>query len=248
MFKNPVIPSQRGISPRNTTGKHLIIAAIIFIVTVILSMATNFISWDETRLEQTVWGLLLAIGIFLELPFLFVASWLIPNNLANFAKYHLFLDILTPFVAGIFYAGLYYFAVTVIKKFRRRFVDVIKFKKALRKSWSKETSYCPNEWNEKNPALGQCAVSALVANDYFGGKIIWAEVLSSDGQKISHYFNSIDGQEVDLTRSQFPVGTIIPAGVEKKKGFASTRKFMLSNENAKKRYELLKGKVENNLG
>jgi hypothetical protein len=105
--------------------KHLIIAAIIFIVTVILSLATNFISWDETRLEQTVWGLLSAIGIFLELPFLFIASWLIPNNLANFAKYHLFLDLLTPFIAGFFYAGLYYFIVAIIKKLRRRFVDII---------------------------------------------------------------------------------------------------------------------------
>ncbi len=118
----------------------------------------------------------------------------------------------------------------------------------MRKSWSKETSYCPDEWNEENPAVGQCAVSALVANDYFGGKIIWSEVLLSDGQKISHYFNLIAGQEVDLTRSQFPAGTIIPAGVEKKKSFTSTRKFMLSNENTKRRYGLLKEKVENNLG
>lgn len=119
--------------------------------------------------------------------------------------------------------------------------------KTLQKSWSKETSYCPNEWNELSSALGQCAVSALVVNDYFGGEIIWAEVLLPDGKKISHYFNLIGNKDIDLTRSQFPKDTIIPAGVEKKKGFATTREFMLSNENTVRRYELLKEKVKNNL-
>ena len=94
-------------------------------------------------------------------------------------------------------------------------------KKALQKCWSKETSYSPEKWSEENPALGQCAVTALVVKDYLGGDILWAEALLPDGQKISHYFNFIDGEEVDLTRSQFPEGTIIPKGIEKKKDFVS---------------------------
>lgn len=120
------------------------------------------------------------------------------------------------------------------------------FKKVLQKSWSRETSYCPEEWDDSNPSVGQCAVSALVVNDYFGGDIVWAEAVLPNGQIVSHYFNFIDGKEVDLTRSQFPDGAIIPEGVEKKKEFASTRDFMLSSESTKKRYELLKERVKNN--
>jgi len=126
-------------------------------------------------------------------------------------------------------------------------MNLIEFKKVLQKSWSKETSYCPDDWSNSNSALGQCAVSALVVNDYFGGDIVWADALLPTGQKISHYFNFIDGKVVDLTRSQFPEGSIIPEGSEKKKDFSSTREFMLSNVNTKRRYEQLKGIVKNNL-
>lgn len=86
-----------------------------------------------------------------------------------------------------------------------------------------------------------------MVNDYFGGDIVWADAILPNGQKVSHYFNIIDGKVVDLTRSQFPDGTIIPEGIEKKKDFASTREFMLSSDNTKKRYELLKEIVRNNL-
>lgn len=119
------------------------------------------------------------------------------------------------------------------------------FGNVLQKSWSKETSYCPDEWNELNPSLGQCAVSALVVHDYFGGNIVWSEAVLPNGQIVSHYFNSIEGKEVDITRSQFPEGSIISKGVEKKKGFATARDFMLSHDNTKRRYELLRMEVRN---
>ncbi|OIO19278.1 MAG: hypothetical protein COY69_01465 [Candidatus Magasanikbacteria bacterium CG_4_10_14_0_8_um_filter_32_14] len=124
-------------------------------------------------------------------------------------------------------------------------MNLIELEKVLKKSWSKETSYCPDEWSESNSSLGQCAITALVVNDYFGGEIVWADALLPNGQKISHYFNLIDGKVVDLTRSQFPEGTIIPDGVEKKKDFVSTREFMLSSDNTKIRYESLKEVVIN---
>jgi len=126
-------------------------------------------------------------------------------------------------------------------------MNLIELEKALQKSWSKETSYCPDDWSNSNSSFGQCAVSALVFNDYFGGDIVWANALLPTGQKVSHYFNFIDGKIIDLTRSQFPEGTIIPGGIEKKNDFASTREFMLSSNNTKKRYELLKEIVRNNL-
>lgn len=124
-------------------------------------------------------------------------------------------------------------------------MDLNILEKALLKSWSKETSYFPAEWNELNPSFGQCAITALIVNDYFGGDIVWSEAILPNGQKISHFFNMVKGKEVDLTHSQFPEGTIVPKGVEKKKDFASTREFMLSSDNTKKRYELLKEKVRN---
>ncbi|MFZ3032197.1 MAG: hypothetical protein WA082_04120 [Candidatus Moraniibacteriota bacterium] len=115
--------------------------------------------------------------------------------------------------------------------------------KALRKSWAKETSYFPDLWTADNSALGQCAVTALVVNDYLGGEIVWAEAVLPDGQTISHYFNLIDGKEIDLTRSQFPERTAIPKGVMKNKNFTTTRDFVLSSENTRKRYEILRAVV-----
>lgn len=126
-------------------------------------------------------------------------------------------------------------------------MDVEDIEKALQKSWTRETSHDADKWNESNPALEQCAVSALIVNDYCGGEIVWAEALLPDGQKISHYFNLVDGEEVDTTRSQFPEGTIIQKGVKRNKEFPTTRDSLLSNENTKKRYEILKERVENNL-
>lgn len=115
------------------------------------------------------------------------------------------------------------------------------------KSWSRETSSDPEKWNPENPAWGQCAVTALVINDYLGGEMVWAEAKLPDGRGISHYFNLIDGQEVDVTRKQFPEGTVIPSGIEKKKPFASTREYVLSFPVTQQRYLLLKQQVEQNL-
>ncbi|MDD2693434.1 MAG: hypothetical protein PHY14_00705 [Candidatus Gracilibacteria bacterium] len=126
-------------------------------------------------------------------------------------------------------------------------MNLIELEKALKKSWSKETSYCPAEWSESNSSFGQCAITALVVNDYFGGEIVWTEASLPNGQKVSHFFNLINGKEVDLTRSQFPKDTVIPNGIEKKKGFATTRDYLLSYENKKGRYEQLKEKVRNAL-
>lgn len=57
----------------------------------------------------------------------------------------------------------------------------------------------------------------MIVNDYFGGDIIRADVILPNNEKNSHFFNYIDGKEIDFTSSQFPNGTIIPKGVEKRK-------------------------------
>lgn len=131
-----------------------------------------------------------------------------------------------------------------IKEYKIKQLSINQFESILKKAWSKDSSYY-RAFDKNNPALGQCAVTALVVSDYFGGEIVWCEAAQPDGKKISHYFNKIDNNEIDLTRSQFSEGTVIPSGIEKKKEFATTRDFILSNEDTKKRYLILKNKTDN---
>ena len=63
------------------------------------------------------------------------------------------------------------------------------FIEVLEKSWTAETSYSPEEWSVNNPAYGQCAVTALVLQDYLGGEILKCDVI---GFADSHFFNQID--------------------------------------------------------
>jgi hypothetical protein len=80
-------------------------------------------------------------------------------------------------------------------------------KAALERSWTRQTSANPVGWSEENPAYGQCAVTALVVNDFLGGRLVRVEATSHE-EKVSHYFNELqNGQRVDLTLAQFPAGT-----------------------------------------
>lgn len=113
----------------------------------------------------------------------------------------------------------------------------------LQAAWSVATTSDPANWTPQNPSWGQCAVTACAVQDELGGDIVWAEAKLPDGRTISHYFNLIDGQEHDLTRDQFPAGTIIPTGQPKTKGFPTTRDYVLSFEVTQKRYQTLKANM-----
>ena len=43
----------------------------------------------------------------------------------------------------------------------------------LRKAWCKETAYpsCQAEWVSSDPSYGQCAITAMLVHDMFGGSI-----------------------------------------------------------------------------
>lgn len=111
----------------------------------------------------------------------------------------------------------------------------------LKQAWTRETSSDPARWTPENPAWGQCAVTALVVHDYLGGRLLWASARLPDGQEISHYFNETTQNEIiDVTRHQFPSGTIIPEGKDKKKEFATTRDYVLSYALTAQRYTALK--------
>jgi len=83
---------------------------------------------------------------------------------------------------------------------------------AIRASWSLETCD-PTDievWSASHPSRGQCAVTALVVHDLFGGELLEAEVHYQDGTRQGfHYWNRLDGREVDLTREQFTEAEIL---------------------------------------
>lgn len=66
----------------------------------------------------------------------------------------------------------------------------------LRKAWCKETAYpsCQAEWVNTDPSYGQCAITAMLVYDMFGGSIHRIRV---DGGG-THYFNKINGHYIDL--------------------------------------------------
>jgi hypothetical protein len=76
-----------------------------------------------------------------------------------------------------------------------------KVRRALEASWSEKTSYC------YNPSLapvsyGQCAATAIVVQERYGGEILRSEITRSDGKKLRHFYNRIDGQRLDFTADQ----------------------------------------------
>lgn len=73
--------------------------------------------------------------------------------------------------------------------------DPEKVSEVLQRCWSVKTS---RKWTERNPGLGQCSVSALVVQDWFGGKILKTKVGDA-----WHFYNEINHQAYDLTASQF---------------------------------------------
>lgn len=104
-------------------------------------------------------------------------------------------------------------------------------------SFGKDTCFpgLKEEWTLENKALGHCAVTALIVNDFLGGKIM--RCMCESG---SHYYNLINNKVVDLTSSQFKKIPDYSEGEER------TREYLLSSEDTKNRYLLLLKKVKDN--
>jgi hypothetical protein len=102
---------------------------------------------------------------------------------------------------------------------------------ALRAAWCAATSANP-AWTARNPALGQCAVTALIIQDQFGGDLMRGMV---DGE--SHYWNHIDGVDVDLTIAQFGPRAVIHDVVSR------DRDYVLSFPETADRYQRLRRRV-----
>lgn len=74
---------------------------------------------------------------------------------------------------------------------------------AIEASWSQQTSGTPDDWSAANPAKGHCDVSSFVAWEHLGGELVLGQVHVDGAFQEHHYWNRIDGVDLDLTRSQF---------------------------------------------
>lgn len=110
-------------------------------------------------------------------------------------------------------------------------------------SWDKDTlrPQDRDKWNEYVPSLNQCCVTALVVQDYFGGKLLRCDMTNGD----HHYFNRLpSGKEVDLSKEQFLYIDDKPLYNTKA---TRSRSKILSYNITRQRYEILKRRVEDKL-
>lgn len=104
----------------------------------------------------------------------------------------------------------------------------------LEKAWGKDTSALPEHWIPENPAIGQCAVTALIVQDHFGGKLVRAVV-----NGVSHYYNELPSETiVDLTFKQFEQTTASVLNICYRE-----RDYVLHYPATCKRYYLLKSRL-----
>jgi len=102
--------------------------------------------------------------------------------------------------------------------------------KAIAKCWGRETSDDPLGWSCDNPARGQCAVTSLIVQDFFGGDLLCAHI-----NLTPHYWNLLANRlELDLTKGQFKEVAISGAPSE------ATRQFVLSNSTTRRNYKRLR--------
>lgn len=103
----------------------------------------------------------------------------------------------------------------------------------LEHAWSADTSADPKNWSKRNPSWGQCAVTALLVQDLFGGKLLRAELAG-----VSHYWNLLTtGEEIDLTRDQF--GDAFTEGTRT----ARERSYVMAFPETRRRYELIRSRL-----
>jgi len=111
---------------------------------------------------------------------------------------------------------------------------------AVEKSWCRETCYPPAQqvWTQKVPALGQCAPTALIIQDYLKGEILYC-------RHVRHYWNRLpEGVEMDLTGRRFAEDSMIcEDAVVHRSQFTNNR-----DADTLARYTYLKHLVESNLG
>ena len=120
-------------------------------------------------------------------------------------------------------------------------MDIGKYKKVFEQCWTADTAQ--GKWTPECPSLNQCAVTAMVVQDLFGGDLLRCKC--DDGS--SHYWNRItdwnrmtDGEDVDLTFEQFEYSGIVP---DKANFVVRDRAYVESFTDTMERYNRLKTRV-----
>ena len=101
--------------------------------------------------------------------------------------------------------------------------------------WCKETTYpsCQKDFDKDNdPTYGQCAITATLVHDMFGGSIHKIRVNGGG----THYFNKINGHYIDLTSDQFDLYNI---PVQYEPNQEVPREYCGKNVDTANRYKLL---------
>jgi hypothetical protein len=114
-------------------------------------------------------------------------------------------------------------------------------KQVFRKAWDRKTCFpqVKDQWNEDLPELGQCAVTALILQDKFGGEIVY-------NKKNNHFWNKLpSGEFLDLTRAQFRNSKITVDLYVDRSEILESKEAKLYR--TKVRYNLLKKKVSSEL-
>ncbi len=108
----------------------------------------------------------------------------------------------------------------------------------LRQSWKADTAFpsCQSDWVSRDPSYGQCAITATLVYDMFGGSIHRIHVNGGG----THYFNKINGHYIDLTREQFDLYNI-PVNYEPNEEIP--REYCGTNPNTKTRYKMLQRNI-----
>lgn len=107
----------------------------------------------------------------------------------------------------------------------------------ISRAWGSDTCY-PGMWDASKPEKGQCAVTAMAVYSLLGGKIMRASKVISGGIDCgSHYWNLLPGgYEADFTRTQFHLPEFFDVS-------ESSAERILSNEDTKKRFEILMSRI-----
>jgi len=121
---------------------------------------------------------------------------------------------------------------------------------AIQDSWSSKTSSGGSKLPLDNLARGQCDVSSMVVQDYFGGDLVRVHA-DGDGIDENHYFNRLDnGTVIDTTRMQYKVRVTLADNLVdlSRTKFRTIRERCLDDVDTQRRYEILKNSVKKILG
>ena len=108
---------------------------------------------------------------------------------------------------------------------------------ALSKLWCADTCAprMRKDWTKENPTLGQCSITAFLAQDIFGGKVYG--VLRPGGNY--HCYNVIGDWRFDLTSEQFG-----GEALDYEKNPEQLRDVHFAKEEKRQRYEALKAALK----